>query len=434
MPDEPRKPVAAVLSNPALSWAGFILVHLWLGQLNLRGPGYPLGDVTGVYKFWMDQALAADFWVGMDSVWVYPIGALLPMLAATALGPEQYGATWLTMAMILDAVAFGFITGWGRARERTAVAWWWVAFLLMLGPIALGRIDSVTVPLAMVGVILIAARPRVGAVMLAVATWVKVWPAALIVAALVALRGRGQILAASVLVSAGIVFVALVAGSGLNVFSFITEQTGRGLQVESPVGSTWAWLAFAGVPGAAVYYDGDILTYQVQGPGVEAAAAVMTPVLALVVLVIVGLGVRAVRAGTPAGDLLPALALALVAALIAVNKVGSPQFVGWLAVPVVLGLATSAAGLGRSFRVPAAITLVIAALTQVVYPYLYGYLLDLNPLLLGALTARNALEFVLLGWAIRAIVRAPLAQRHPQLAPEHKPQPTFWSIGDPRLD
>ena len=434
MPDEPRKPVAAVLSNPALSWAGFILVHLWLGQLNLRGPGYPLGDVTGVYKFWMDQALAADFWVGMDSVWVYPIGALLPMLAATALGPEQYGATWLTMAMILDAVAFGFITGWGRARERTAVAWWWVAFLLMLGPIALGRIDSVTVPLAMVGVILIAARPRVGAVMLAVATWVKVWPAALIVAALVALRGRGQILAASVLVSAGIVFVALVAGSGLNVFSFITEQTGRGLQVESPVGSTWAWLAYAGVPGAAVYYDGDILTYQVQGPGVEAAAAVMTPVLALVVLVIVGLGVRAVRAGTPAGDLLPALALALVAALIAVNKVGSPQFVGWLAVPVVLGLATSAAGLGRSFRVPAAITLVIAALTQVVYPYLYGYLLDLNPLLLGALTARNALEFVLLGWAIRAIVRAPLAQRHPQLAPEHKPQPTFWSIGDPRLD
>ena len=399
--------LGTVARSPATVWLAFILVHLWLGLLNLYAPGLPLGDVTIVYKFWMDQATIANFWVGIDSVWVYPVLALVPMFAATVFGPEQYGATWLTMIMLLNAIAFGFVTGWGRSRARISVAWWWVAFLLLLGPIALGRIDSVTVPLALVGVTLVAARPRAAAVILAVATWTKVWPAAIIGAALIALRDRGRILAAILVVSGAIIIVALAFGSGLNVFSFITQQTGRGVQIESPIATLWLWQAFARVPGAAVYYDRQILTYQVQGPGIEIAAALMTALLAIVVVAIATVGIRSARAGASAGDLFPPLTLALVAALIAVNKVGSPQFIGWLAVPVVLGLATSAAGHGRSFRVPAALVLVIAGLTQVLYPYLYLELLNLNPLLLIVLTVRNTLEFVLLGWAVVAVIRAP---------------------------
>jgi len=402
-----RVNLRAVVRSPAAVWAAFILAHLWLGLLNLYSPGLPLGDVTIVYKFWMDQAMTAGFWVGIDSVWVYPVVALVPMLIATVFGPDQYGATWLTMIMVLDAVAFGFITGWGRSRERVGVAWWWVAFLVVLGPIALGRIDSVTVPLALVGVTLIATRPRAAAVILAIATWVKVWPAALIGAALIALRDRGRILAAVLVVSGFIIAFALTFGSGLNVFSFITQQTGRGVQVESPLATPWLWLGVVGEPHTRVYYDTQILTYQVEGPGIELAGALMTPVLGIAVLAIAALGVRAQRAGASAGDLFPPLALALVTALIALNKVGSPQFIGWLAVPVVLGLATSAAGHGRSFRVPAVLALVIAGLTQVVYPYLYLELLYLNPAMVLVLTLRNLLEFVLLGWAVVAVVVAP---------------------------
>ena len=397
----------ALVRSPATVWAAFVLAHLWLGLVNLYAPSLPLGDVTVVYKFWMDQATAAGFWVGIDSVWVYPVVALVPMLAATVFGPDQYGATWLTMIMLLDAVAFGFVTGWGRSRERTPVAWWWVAFLVVLGPIALARIDSVTVPLALIGVTLLATRPRAAAVILAIAMWVKVWPAAIIGAALIALKERWRILAAVLVVSGFIIIIALTLGSGLNVFSFITQQTGRGVQVESPVATVWLWQALAGVPGAFVYFDTEILTYQVKGPGIDVAAAVMTPLLLLAVIVVALLGVRAARAGASAGDLLPPLALALVATLLSVNKVGSPQFIGWLAVPIVLGLATSAAGHGRSFRFPATLALVLAGLTQLLYPYLYLQLLNLNPLLLAVLTVRNMLEFVLLGWALLAVVRAP---------------------------
>jgi hypothetical protein len=121
------------------------------------------------------------------------------------------------------------------------------------------------------------------------------------------------------------------------------------------------------------------------------------------------LGYRAMRNGAAPGDLFPPLVLALVTAFIALNKVGSPQYIAWLAVPIVLGLATQVAGRGLSFRTPAVLGLVIAALTQLVYPYLYHWLLELNPLLVSALTVRNILEFVLLGWAVYATVRSPLA-------------------------
>jgi hypothetical protein len=91
--------------------------------------------------------------------------------------------------------------------------------------------------------------------------------------------------------------------------------------------------------------------------------------------------------------------LALVMAFIVINKVGSPQFMLWLVVPVIAGILT----VGRRFLVPAVLALALAALTQVVYPYLYGFLLLVNPAMVLVLTVRNALEVVLLVVALRAL-------------------------------
>jgi hypothetical protein len=395
----------AIGSNPITVWGAFVAVHLWLGLLNLYAPGLPLGDVTIVYKFWSEQALSAGFLVGIDSVWVYPILALVPMLGAAALGPTFYASTWLTMVMLLNAVAFGVLTGWGRSRDRTGVAWWWVLFLLLLGPIALGRIDSITIPFAIVGVLLLASRPRAAAVLLTIGTWIKVWPAALLAAVVVASKQRWRVVVASIAASVAIVVVPLVLGRGSNVLSFITAQTGRGLQIEAPVSSIWLWRAIGGMPDSFIYYDNQILTYQVTGAGADIASAVMTPLLGLVAIGLCLLGAFALHNRAASSDVLPPLALALVTALIAFNKVGSPQFITWLAVPVILGLTMRVPGHVWSFRVPAVLVGVIAALTQVVYPYLYGWLLGLHPALLAVLTIRNLLLFVLLGWAVAQLIR-----------------------------
>jgi len=75
-------------------------------------------------------------------------------------------------------------------------------------------------------------------------------------------------------------------------------------------------------------------------------------------------------------------------------------------VPVVLGLASHARGTAPGFRMPAALVLGIGALTQVIYPYLYGWLLGLHPGMLVALTLRNALLVVLFVLAVALMLRA----------------------------
>jgi hypothetical protein len=310
--------------------------------------------------------------------------------------------------MLLNAGAFALLTGVGRAARNQGTAWWWLGFLALLGPIAIGRLDAVTVPLALAAVLWLGRRPAVAGVLLAVAAWIKVWPAAVALAAVVAFRDRGRILGAAVGTSLLVLLGAQLYGSGLHVFSFLTTQTDRGMQIEAPLATPWLWHALI-TGDSRLYYDTAILTFQVEGPGVGFAADVVTPVLAAGVLAVLLLGWRATRAAAPPQALFPVLALALVVTLIAVNKVGSPQFVCWLAVPVVAGL------LARTvqFRAPAVLALVLAALTQVVYPHLYGALVALHPLMLAALTVRNLLYFVLLAWAVRAVWRlgGPAAHR-----------------------
>ncbi len=416
--------------HPLALWSAFILAHLWLGLVNLFGPGLPLGDVTIVYRFWADQVFIADFWVGVHSAWVYPILAIFPMLASDAFGPTLYASTWLSMILMLDAVAFFVLTGRKRESRNAAAAWWWIIFLLLLGPISLGRIDSVTVPFAMVGVLFIATRPLLASFILTVAMWIKVWPGAIVVAMVIVLKERWRVIASTASLSALIVACALLFGSGIHILSFITQQTGRGLQVESPVSTIWLWQAFGGVSGTTVYYDQHILTWQVTGNGTGMASALMTPLMALVVVAVVLIAVLALRRGAETAPLLATLVLALVAALIAFNKVGSPQFISWLAVPIVLGLVTRRGGHRRWFVVPALMGLVAAGLTQLIYPYLYGWLLALNPIMLVVLTARNLLVFAILGWAIVALLRLnSRASESSGLSEDYHAEPARWPLG-----
>lgn len=384
-------------------WLAFAAVHLWLGYLNLYGPGLPMGDVTYVYLFWVERGVLGSEWVGIDTSWVYPLLALVPMLAAYVFGPDLFGTTWLTIVMMLNAVALVSIIGVEERARRAGIAWFWMLFLVLVGPIALGRIDAITVPVALVAVMLIADHPRWGGALLAVGAWIKVWPAGLLLAALIALRARSSVVVAGVGVSLGVIAVGIALGGASALLSPITEQAGRGLQVEAPVSTVWLWAAAAGEWAARVYYDQGILTWQILGDGSAQAAAAMTPLLALAVFIIVALGIVATRRGIDEVELFPVLALALVMALITVNKVGSPQFATWIAVPVILGLAWQRSG-GVAFRVPAVLALVIAALTQVVYPVLYGSLLALDPRMLVVLSARNLLYVVLLGWAVWQLV------------------------------
>ena len=419
----------AVIENPIALWVAFVLAHLWLGMLALYAPGQPLGDVTSVYKYWIiDYAFAGHGWVGIDTVWVYPILAILPMIAAAAFGATLYASTWLSLVMAVNALAFAVVMVRARRYDAWHVGWWWIGFLIALGPVAVGRIDSITVPIAMIGMLVLMTRPALAGVLLTVAAWIKVWPAALVAAAIIALRQRLPVLIAAAATTAVVLIVALALGAGSNVLSFFSQQAGRGLQIEAVMATPWMWDATRGAGHSEIYYDFNILTFQLRGEGVATVAAAATPLLGIVALVLLGLGLLAKRHGREPGEVLPPLVLALTVALIIFNKVGSPQFVAWLAVPVVFGLVTSAAGFGRSFRVPAALAFVIAALTQGFYPYFYNDLLAANLPLVLVLSARNVLYVALFAWAVVALVEVVRRPRPGQLDDDHDPELAFIRV------
>jgi len=399
LPPKPPVRFASGVRLRVLLWAGFVAVHAWLVYICFAAIGWPLGDVDVVYLGWATDAASGQALVGITAPFVYPLLAFVPIFAALAFGTASYTATWLGIVTLLNAVAFAALTGRGRGPRALLAAAWWLAFLVLLGPIALARIDSITAPLVILAVLWLRTRPVWGTVILTIATWVKIWPIALVASLVIASKQRMRVLYAFLGTSAAIVVTALSLGSGLRVFSFISEQTNRGIQIESPVGAIWMVQAALRIPGSYVYYDHDILTFQVVGPGSAIAVALMTPALALCIAAVLLIAVRATRAGASFERLFPPLVLALVVTLMAVNKVGSPQFVIWLAAPTILGILLR----GRGWRTPTILVTVIAGLTQLVYPYLYDWLLVANPLMVLALSARNVLEFVLLAWAIREV-------------------------------
>lgn len=344
---------------------------------------------------------------------MYPQLALVPMLVAKMLAAPlvpllgvsgAYLIGWAALVVILDAVAFGVLIGRSPSRPRRVAAWFWCAALLLLGPIALYRIDAITVPIAVIGGLWLVSRPVVGAALLTVGAWIKIWPGALVLAAVIALRARMRVLFAALAVTAGVVAALLVLGADSEILGFLTEQTGRGLQIEAVAATPFLWLAVTGA--ARIEYSFEILTFQITAPGVDAVAAVLTPLMAVCVLAVAAVGALKAIRGARFTRLFPPLALALVTLLIVTNKVGSPQFQTWLIAPMILWLVLDRV----RARVPAVVVLALCLLTCLVYPIGYDALLRADTLSVAVLTVRNVLLIVLLVLGIRALLRVPVRQ------------------------
>lgn len=364
-----------------------------------------------VYPWWLQQAEAGER-LGVDVPWVYPLLAWVPILVAGALGTAALPIVWMLLVVALDAVAFALLLTLPRGR---AMATAWLGLLLLIGPVAVGRIDAVAAALAIIAVVqLRQGRQGVAAGLLTAAAWMKVWPGALWLALLIARRGRRTTLAAGAAVSAAVLGAAALLGSQ-HALSFLVEQGDRGLQIEAVAATPWMWAAAAGE--AVVRFDREIYTFQVYGPGVRDVAALATPVLVAVVAVVAALGVVAVRR-SHGQEATVWLAVSLIAAMIVTNKVGSPQFMVWLTVPALLLVE---AGARRHWIAVGAIG-AVGLLTQLQFPWTYDWLVLADPAAVALLTARNLLHVGILAGAVWMLVRAARRGRFAASAEQRREQ------------
>ncbi len=392
------------MSRRAGLWVGFVVVHVAVAVLGFVLPNHPMGDVYLVYEPWTLQALSGAGIPGVDFTWIYPHLALVPLVLTQGLEwIAGYTVAWAIIVTLCDAAAFAVLVGNGRSRGRLLAGWFWLVFILLLGPVGMYRLDGVTVPLAIAGCLWLVGRPWLASALLAIATWIKVWPAALLAAAVIAVRQRLFLIGGALAVSAITLVAVAFAGGARHALGFVTEQTGRGLQVEAPVSGFYLWGTVLGLDGFSVYYDTDLLTYQVTGSHLDAVIAVMTPLLIVGMLALAALGAFKAWRGATYVRLFPPLALSLVLGFIVLNKVGSPQYLTWIIAPLTLGLVLDR----RRWWAPALVGLVAALLTQIVYPITYGGVIGAEILAVTGLTLRNLLLVALWVWTIACLVRVP---------------------------
>ena len=399
-------------AHPRGLWYGFVIVHaaVFLALTPLMIGGGVSGDLP-LYRIWATGALSEGVWPVLDFAWVYPAGALVPIVLADVLGGSLYQLVWLLMLTVANALSLWLLTDRGRRTVDATAAWWWLLVLLLLSPVAFLRLEGFSAPLVVAGLVLLARHPRTAGVLLAVATWIKVWPAAVIAAVGVTASRRTSVLWAGVGVTGVVAGVVVVAGGATHLDSFITMQADRRLQVEAPLATPWVWMAMLRVPGASVYENVALATREVMGPGDWWATNASTTLMFAVLLTIVGL-LAIARFGVPGGprpvvdetDLVLRGALALTCTFVVLNKVGSPQYMLWIAPVVAVGLLLRP----EEHRTPAVLTAWAAGLTTLVFPLLYRPLLDLHAVPVGVLGVRNLLVVLLFGWSVLRVVEAVL--------------------------
>jgi uncharacterized membrane protein len=313
------------------------------------------------------------------------------------------------MTTLLNGWGLAKLTDRGRNRDAIPAGWFWLIFTLLMGWLGFARVDGLTAPIVLVALAYGVGRPFIASVILAAATWVKVWPAAVMLALFAVVRNRLLVVLAGVATSAVVVALAAVVGSVPKLLNFLTQQGDRGMQLEATFTTPWLWLSVLNIGDSRMYMNTDINSMQVDGPGTAVMSVLMQPLLILAALLVAGLTFWALHngklkhdgngGGVDRTELLLAGALTLTTAFVVFNKVGSPQFMVWLAPAVAVGLAHS----WREWRVPAAMLIAIAVATFFIYPLFYDALSHNNPLMAGVLTIRNVLLVVLFLWSVRRL-------------------------------
>jgi hypothetical protein len=323
----------------------------------------------------------------------YPPGSL-PFLLAPSLGAGagvSYRASFIAAMLCVDALG---LVGVARiARSGSALGQWlWIALPVVLGPIVFVRLDLVPAVATIWALERAAVRSWPGAgAWLGYGAIVKLYPAVLLPATWVASGRRARVPLAAAVVAV-IPLLPLATSLGDVWVEVVGYHLDRGIQVESTWGAGLLLASRLGHEVSIGYNFGAFHAASEIAPALEAAAAVLS------VAFVAG---GAVLAGGGGGDVRGRLVAALVATLAGVLVVGtvlSPQYVVWLAALAACWVASG----DRSARAPALLVVLAAALSQVIYPFLYTDLLSANAGAILALAARNALIGAVALCAVRA--------------------------------
>jgi hypothetical protein len=332
---------------------------------------YIAGDV---FYYWRRLRQLSE--VGLDQTLIeYPTPVVwILQLPYVATGGFRTGYLigFVVFMMLLDAAfTYTLYRAAGRRHDRSVD--FWLLFVFLLGALVYLRFDML--PAVLTGGALLAARrrPWITGALTGLGAAVKLWPALLIPSFLAYKPDRRPAGFAFVVVGFGLAAVSLLAGGMTRLFSPLTWQSDRGLQIEA-VWSVPLMVARTARPDSWVVEMSRYQAYEVFGPSVELWVGVSNVATVVGLAALAVLFVRAFRAGGGTPVAVAFLVLTTIAVMIVTNKTLSPQYLLWLAGPgaAVLLLRHQATPAERpAVRHTAYALLALALLTHLVYPVLY---------------------------------------------------------------
>jgi hypothetical protein len=364
----------------SIAW---LVTRIWVLLSGFEVVFYPgasalFSDVQ-LYDSWAANLTYSYFiLLEQDPRWQYPPLAAVVFLLGYLVAEKTVGFVFL--ALVADLLIFILLTKRSKQESNILPALIWVATPLVMGPIILGRFDVFPTLAAVFALLHVSSTKKFG-VAVAIGAHLKVWPMLLLLATPSGKFARVAIWFAATF-GAGSLLLSLWWNG--NLFSFLNNQSSRGLQIES-VGALpyQIWNAGPGSVASAVQFG----TIEVIASGTGTASIVVTVVGLLLISCLVFWRVTGRLTNAEPAD------IALTAVLISIltSRVLSPQYMIW-----VFGLlAVCAFRPQQNFRKILILISISAALGQFIYPWWYASFLNGNMLVVAA----HAIRIITLIWA-----------------------------------
>jgi Glycosyltransferase family 87 len=291
----------------------------WLG----RTTSYE--DVS-VYRAWATQ-MVHTHQLPAGTSWQYPVGAALLFLLAE-LGPAHYDRTFCLLMLACDLGITATLATLSYRERRFQGVWAWLLATTAFGPIILLRFDLAPTLALVVGLAVLWDGRRVGlfGALIGVGVLVKVWP----LLALVAARTWRELGRAVLWCAATVVIVTGAASIYFgDTFGFLSNQAGRGLEVDSVAASPWFLRdAFTGKPLPFRFASG---ATDLTGGGTGTVASVLHILMVLAALLIAGWWLTQMQAGRLASpELARDTVLTALLWYLVISPVLSPQYFIWV--------------------------------------------------------------------------------------------------------
>ena len=370
-------PTAPVASRPTSRKTGLWVIAVWLITravmvlLAITIEQVATGDVN--YYWRKIDALGNVGLAQTLNEYPTPVVWLLAIPYALGIGSQTgYLIAFMALMMVLDA-AFTFVLYRSAGSRSDPAVLFWIFFVFLIGPLSYLRFDLIPAVLAGLSLLVARRQPWLTGALTGVGAAIKLWPALLIAPFASYRRGRRGTLIGFLVAGVGLAVVSLVTGGPKRLFSPLTWQSDRGLQIESIWGTPLMLLRMLD-PGTWVVAMSRYQAFEVFGPGVGTWLVISNLSMLLGVGVMIALYVRILRLPEPSTGVTGLVVLATVAIMIIANKTLSPQYLLWLGGPLAAVLIMRARDDQGRLTVYARLAvqaLALALLTHLVYPLTY---------------------------------------------------------------